>query len=144
MTTGTPAAPPTRSTRETAAASVAQVDDAPSFRPSRRIRAALPDDGTDRCLADALRRERGIPRCDSVAVRAVAALQQQASRRGRLPEPLGARLVTIVVDEADADAVFEFVCEVAGIGRPGGGLVMMDRLVGATAFELPDLPDEAR
>jgi hypothetical protein len=52
--------------------------------------------------------------------------------------------VTILVDEAEADAVFEFVCEVARIDRPGGGLVMMDRLAGATAFVLPEsLPDEA-
>jgi len=103
----------------------------------------LPDDGTDRRLIKALRREKGITRVDTVSVRAVAALQDAKTKGGRLPEPTLARLVTVVVTEPEADAVFDYIYAVAKIGRPGGGMVLMDRLLGATPFLLPEgVPDE--
>jgi hypothetical protein len=103
----------------------------------------LPDDGTDRRLLKALRRERGITRVDTVSVRAVAALQEAVTKQGRLPEPTLARLVTVLVTETEADAVFDYIYAVAEIDRPGGGMVLMDRLLGATPFLLPEgAPDE--
>jgi hypothetical protein len=103
----------------------------------------LPDDGTDRRLIKALRREKGITRVDTVSVRAVAALQEAKTKRGRLPEPILARLVTVVVTETEADAVFDYIYAVAEIDRPGGGMVLMDRLLGATPFLLPEgVPNE--
>jgi hypothetical protein len=117
--------------------------DQQAILPSCRIRVALPDDGTDRHLVDALRREHAITRVESIAVRAVAALQEQKSKRGRLPEPRAAKLVTIIVDEGEADEIFDWTCNIAAIDRPGGGIVMMDRLLGATPYQLPaGVPDE--
>jgi hypothetical protein len=117
----------------------------PSLAPAVRIRAALPDDGTDRHLMEQLRQEFGITRMESVAVRAVAALQQARTRTGRLPEARAARLVTIVVDAPHADDVFDFVFSAARIDRPGGGFATMDRLQGATMPEPPAGPaDESR
>ena len=107
------------------------------------IRVVLPDDGRDRRLIKALRREKGITRVDTVAVRAVAALREAKTRQGRLPEPTLAKLVTVVVTETEADAVFDYIYEVADIDQPGGGMVLMERLFGATPFLLPEgVPDE--
>lgn len=97
----------------------------------------LPDDGTDRRLIKALRHDKGITRVDSLSVRAVAALQEAQTKRGRLPEAVFARLLTVVVTETEANAVFDFIHEVAAIDRPGGGIVLMERLLSATPFVLP-------
>lgn len=101
------------------------------------IRVLLPDDGTDRQLLAALLHERNITRADSVAVRSVGMLQAARTRPGCLPEAELARLVSVIVDTADAEALFDYICAKSNIGRPGGGSAVMERLVGATPFSLP-------
>lgn len=109
----------------------------PVFAPGKRIIALLPDDGTDRRLISALRQDKGVNRVDSVTVRAVAMLQEVKTRKGRLPESEMARLVTVIADAADADDLFDFIFQFADIGRPGGGMLLMDRLPGVLPFTLP-------
>jgi hypothetical protein len=118
-------------------------DREPALEPCKRILVYLPDDGTDRRLIGALRRDKGVNRVDSVAVRAVGVLQTARKKGGRLPEPALARLVTALVGESEADSVFDYIYVTANIDRPGGGMVVMERLVGATPFVLPTgIPDE--
>lgn len=89
----------------------------------------------------ALYRDMSINRVDTVAVRAVAALQHAVTKRG-LPEPVLAKLITVLVSDEQADAVFDFIYHTARIGRPGGGMLLMDRVRGATPYVLPvDIPD---
>ncbi len=48
------------------------------------------------------------------------------------------RLVTIVVDADEADALFDLIYEQADIHRPGGGGLFMTPLTFATPFVLPE------
>lgn len=51
-------------------------------------------------------------------------------------------VLTVMVPDARADAVFDFIYLAADINRPHGGLMYMVALQTSTAFNLPDLPVE--
>jgi hypothetical protein len=46
-------------------------------------------------------------------------------------------IVTVLVAEEDADRMFELLHELAGIGRPEGGLIFMERMLAASASPAP-------
>ena len=77
-------------------------------------------------------------RANSVYCRSHSVLREAKARRGELPEPALGRLVTIVVEAEQADALFELLYERADIHRPGGGVLLMTPVTFATPFALPE------
>ena len=121
----------------------AQVNPPVAGEPCKRITAVIPDDGTDLILMKALRREKGIVSARSMACRGLSILAKAEAKPGKLPEPTHARAVEILVPEAEADGVFDFVCQCANIDRLHGGVVMLGPAVFCTPYLLPEgLPEE--
>ena len=64
-------------------------------------------------------------------------------KRGKLPAPTLVKLIDVIVDEEQADTVFDFIFERANLAQPGRGAMWQAPLIGCTRFALPeDVPDE--
>jgi hypothetical protein len=111
--------------------------------PCKLICAAVLDDGTDLRILEALREEKGVLRANSVSCLSSSVAAESRTKPGKLPQPVMGRLVEILVPEADADEVFEFVCRVAVKGGEDGGAVWQTAAPFCTPYELPEgLPEE--
>jgi nitrogen regulatory protein PII len=51
-------------------------------------------------------------------------------------------ILTVVVDEAVCDEIFEYIYEAAEIDKPHGGVMYMHALQSSTSYQLPDISEE--
>ncbi len=105
---------------------------------SKLIICVLPDDGTHRTLLEALHDEKQLTRAEAVSCLMMGNLADAKVKPGTLPDAYLARMVTVAVPEAEADALFEYIYEKAGVGRDGGGVVLQHALATSTPFVLPE------
>ena len=112
--------------------------------PCKLITAVVPDDGADLALMKALRKKKGVIRSSSTSCLALPVLTETKVRPGKLPEPQLARVIQVLVPESDAQALFEFVCQHAGIDGQNRGIVMQAPAPFCSTYVLPEgVPDEA-
>jgi hypothetical protein len=62
-----------------------------------------------------------------------------------LPESELVRKVELIVPDTEVYEMFEYIHELAGIGKPGGGVMWLGRAITSSPYTLPeDVPDEAK
>jgi hypothetical protein len=107
------------------------------------ITIVMPDDGSDLQILKALRDHKNIIQADSASCYATSSLSDKKIRPGKLPEPTLARMVAVLVPDADADEIFRFVCDQTDPGQPEGTVVFQTDAPFCTPYELPEgVPDE--
>src|SRR3990172_1439822 len=87
-----------------------------------------------------LKDEKSIITANVDSARGMGRLTPEAHRG--IGEQSEKEILNVVVSAEHADAIFEYIYEIAEINKPHGGLIYMTRLQRATAYVLPDLPDE--
>lgn len=106
---------------------------------TKLITAILPK-GTSLDVVDKLEHEKKLTTANFNYARGMGKLTP-AKYRG-VGEQSEKEVLTVVVDEANADAIFEYIYNVADINRPHGGLIYMQSLMQSTEFVLPDVTEE--
>ena len=104
------------------------------------ITAILPTDVDALRIIRRLKDEQAIPSANLNFARGVG----RRMRDGSLTSESSQReILSVVVPEARADALFAWLFEAAAVDRPHGGIIYMQTLAEATEYTLPDLPEEA-
>jgi hypothetical protein len=89
-------------------------------------------------VLDRLRKEHGLASTLYHHARGVGV----GTRHGRTFFASEREVVTLLAPEARADELFRFVYFAAGLDAPNTGMVFMERIVRATPFVLPEVPEQ--
>ena len=111
----------------------------PGLKSEKVITCIIPKDRGLK-LVEHLAREKGITEIDMNFARGVGRMTP-LKHRG-VGETSERAVVSFAVPEAQADALFDHVMDVAGIDHPHGGLIFMHGLLASTGAVLPDYPEE--
>ena len=84
---------------------------------TKLIVCALPDDGSHTALLKALYKEKQITRVEVISCLGTGGVGNANAKPGTVADTYMGRMVRVVVPEAEADALFEFICEKANIDR---------------------------
>lgn len=105
--------------------------------PQKLITCILPH-GVALDMLQRLKDEKGIIEASVNNARGMGRLTPLAHRG--VAEQTEKDVLNVIVSADEADEVFEYLYESAGIGRPHGGLIYMTALGYTTPFVLPELP----
>ena len=102
---------------------------------TKLITAILPK-GTSLDVVDKLKHEKLLTTANFNYARGMGKLTP-AKYRG-VGEQSEKEVLTVVVEESQADEIFEYIYNLADINRPHGGLIYMQKLMQSTDFILPE------
>ena len=110
-----------------------------SAGPSKLITCILPK-GKGVSVVRALKNEKALFGANVNSARGTGRMTHWTERRKMTETEKD--ILTVIVPQQREDEIFAYIYEIAGIGEPHGGLMYLTGLSAASAFTLPELPDE--
>ena len=109
----------------------------PDFPQAKIITCILPDEGQDMALLKALRAEKGIISANTFQCRGFGLQLRRKYKGKRQIAGYLVRVVTVVVQEDQADDLFEYIYYQVNFDHPCPGLIYQGSLLAATPYSLP-------
>ena len=107
------------------------------FPQAKIITCILPDEGQDMALLKALRTEKGIISANTFQCRGFGLQLRRKYKGKRQVAGYSVRMVTVVVQEDQADDLFEYIFYQVNFHHPCPGLIYQGNLLAATPYTLP-------
>ena len=107
------------------------------FPPAKIITCILPDEGQDMALLKALRTEKGVITANTFQCRGFGLQLRRRYKGKRQVAGYSVRVITVVVQEDQADEIFEYIFYRVHFDHPCPGLVYQGELLAATPYTLP-------
>lgn len=111
-----------------------------SYLPNGKLITCILPKGLALPILKKLKEEKGINRANINSARGMGKITPLAYRG--IGEQAEKELLNIVVNQDQADEIFNYIYEEADINRPHGGIIYMSQLSMSTPFILPELPNE--